>query len=240
MKYIIANHKNYLMREEILDYITKLRPVEYNKLIICPNDIYIPYFNSNFYEIGVQNISYREPFTGSLSARQLASSQIKYCIVGHSDNRIFQHETNEIISKKICSLLDYNITPILCIGENLEQKENSQVYSTISVQLSECLNKISTESVEKIIFAYEPVWAINTSDKSSDSIPTTIEINDIVIYIKNMIKEKYGVNAVVIYGGNVNLSNIDELNEIKDLDGFLIGSSSTKVNEFNNIISKVL
>ena len=225
MKYIIANHKNYLMREEVLDYITKLRPVEYNKLIICPNDIYIPYFNSNFYEIGVQNISYREPFTGALNARQLSSSQIKYCIVGHSDNRIFQHETNEIISKKICSLLDYDITPILCIGESLEQKQNSQVYSTISVQLVECLNKISTESVEKIIFASPFISS---------------RYWQLVIYIKNMIKEKYGVNAVVIYGGNVNLSNIDELNQIKDLDGFLIGSSSTKVNEFNNIISKVL
>jgi len=240
MKYFIANHKNVLTKESIEQYIDSLSISSDNcKVIICPSNIYIPYFEKSDFDIGVQNVSYRQPASGEVSVEQIASMNIKYCIVGHSDNRINQFESNKIINNKICELLNVDITPILCVGENKEERSKTKTFSTISEEILLCLDGISPEKVEKIIIAYEPIWAISNGNEPS-IIPSNNEIEEVIVKIKTLIKDKYNVDVVVLYGGSVNLNNIKTLNEIECLDGYLIGAASTKVETFNALIKTVL
>ena len=109
MKYIVANHKNYLTLDEVLEYTSKLIPCKNNNLIICPSDMFLHLFKSDKYYLGSQYVSNTIPFTGGASTEQLISMGVKYTIVGHSDNRIKQNESNEIVNSKIKSLISSSI-----------------------------------------------------------------------------------------------------------------------------------
>lgn len=234
MKYIVANHKNYLTFNEALEYKKNLVPCADKNLIICPSDMFLYLFKDDRYYLGSQYVSNTIPFTGGASVSELASMGVKYTIVGHSDNRIHQNESSEIINDKIKSLLSASIIPIVCFGEkNKMNLENT--LSTITVEINTLFDNIPLEHMDKIIFAYEPVWAINNSDIYVDH----NYISKIASYIKNYFETIYGVKPILLYGGSINLSNIDALNKINCLDGFLIGSASTKVDIFNQILSKI-
>lgn len=236
MKLVIGNQKTYLNRPEVVDFIKKTKEGKCENVIICASFPYIDlYLEESNYIIGAQNVSVKGngASTGEISAEQLNSLGVSYSIVAHSERRNDNKETSEMFVDKINNLLKYDIRPIFCIGENLDQRESNITKDVVGKQIIEVFDKLSKEDIEKIIVAYEPVWAIGTG-----KVPTNSDIEDMTNYIKDLIQDKYGSRVLVLYGGSVNQKNIDELNTIEAVDGYLIGGASTKADEFLYIMSK--
>ena len=227
-KMIIANLKTFMHTDDVINYLKDMKDLN-NYFIVCPSNIYIPYFLKYKYTIGVQDISMFDSIdiTGELLASQAFSMGIKYSIIGHSDRRNF--ETIEDINKKILVANKYGITPLLCVGETKKGKKTKKY---IAQYLSECLKNTL---VNKIVIVYEPTWAIGTN-----IIPTNEEIIDIVKYIKEFVKKEYDVDIKVLYGGSVNKENINTIKLIDEIDGILVGSASTISSEFKEIVTKYL
>ena len=236
MKLVIGNQKTYLNRPEVIDFINRTKESKCENVIICASFPYLDlYLEDSKYMVGAQNVSVKGngASTGEISAEQLNSLGVTYTIVGHSERRSDNNETSNMFVSKINNLLSFDIRPIFCIGENLEQREANIEKDVVGKQIMEVFDNLDKTTLEKIIVAYEPVWAIGTG-----KIPTNEEIDDIVCYIKDLIQDKYGARLLVLYGGSVNAKNIDELNEVESVDGYLIGGASTKADEFNYIMSK--
>ena len=236
MKLVIGNQKTYLNRPEVIDFINKTKDSKCENAIICASFPYLDiYLEDSRYVVGAQNVSVKGngASTGEISAEQLSSLGVTYTIVGHSERRSDNNETSDMFVSKINNLLSFDIRPIFCIGENLEQREANIEKDVVGKQIMEVFDKLDKTNLEKIIVAYEPVWAIGTG-----KVPTNEEIDDIVCYIKDLIQDKYGARLLVLYGGSVNAKNIDELNEVESVDGYLIGGASTKADEFIYIMNK--
>lgn len=233
-KIIVANLKMDMDATEISEYLKSIiGKISGSNIIICPSAIYVPYFLKHRFSIGMQNICEENNgnYTGEISARQVASLGIKYSLVGHSERRINYYEDNNSISKKINSLFENNMTPILCVGETNEEKNLLKTNKVLKSELVTCLSDVNKENISKIIIAYEPIWAVG-----SKRIPTIAEIKSTVKYIKELIKKIYNVDIKVIYGGSINSNNIEKIKKIECLDGIMIGSSSTVASEFMKII----
>ena len=234
-KIVIGNQKMYMNKEDVLEFVEMLKTtnMDNKEVIVCPTYPFLEYYN-NVVPIGAQNVSINDngAYTGEVSALQLKSLNIPYCIVGHSERREYNNETDEEINKKVMKLLDNGIIPILCIGEKLEERQNKLTEDIIKKELAGDLKDLSPELVEKIIIAYEPIWAIGTG-----LTPTLEEIDSAMKFIKNYVVSTYNVNkTTVLYGGSVSDKNIDELNTIGSIDGYLIGGASAKPNAFKYII----
>ncbi len=230
-KLIIANLKTYMTAIDISQYLKQLKEVNNDNLIICPSNLYIPYFLKDF-KVGAQNVLDQDlgANTGEVVAKQLNSLGIKYSIVGHSERRAYFKETNELINRKINACLKERITPILCIGETYAQYKNKETKYVLKKQIKEALKNINGE----VIIAYEPIWAIGTG-----VVPTTDIINEVTLYIKEIVKNTYNKDVLVLYGGSVNDKNINELNTINIVDGYLIGKASTDALTLKNILEAV-
>lgn len=229
---IALNNKCNLTKEEFLKYKEELNKIKKNvKLILCPSNIYIGFAKVTNIELGAQNVSktVSGAYTGEVSAAQLKSMGVKYCIVGHSERRKYQYETDEDINKKVKLLLKEGITPIICIGEEKKQRETNSHIEVITKQLKEDLKKLTNEEKEKVIIAYEPIWSIGTG-----LIPTNYEIKEIVNVIKYHLP-----NTKVLYGGSANENNIEELREISVIDGYLLGGLSLKPEKLDIFLEKV-
>lgn len=236
MKLVVGNQKMYLNRNDVLEFIEKTKNAHCENAIICPSSLYLDlYLDKSKYNIGGQDVSINNngASTGDVSASQLSSVGATYCIVGHSERRANYHEDSELIYKKICKLLDSDIIPIFCIGEHLEEKERNVTKDVVGKQIMEVYDNLDKEKMEKIIIAYEPIWSIGTG-----KVPTNQDIEDVTNYIKDLVLDKYGKRTTVLYGGSVNMKNVDILNEIDVIDGYLIGGASTKADEFLYIMMK--
>jgi len=234
MKLIVANLKSSMLKTDLSDYLKGLKDLSYENLILVPSDIFISDFLKVSESVGVQNVSiYDKPnHTGSITAKQLESLGIRYCIVGHMEVRENYHETNELISDKVRILLNNDINPILCIGENLEQRDLNQTFKILANQI----DVVFKENIDKrIIIAYEPLWAIG-----SGLIPTINEITVVINYIKDYIATNYGTEGIkVLYGGSVNSNNVNEIMSIYECDGVLVGTSSFKINDLSALINNL-
>lgn len=226
-KIIIGNLKNYMVISEVAEYLKLMNNIEDKNIIICPSNIYIPYFLKKGYLTGIQNIDIDRTCTGEITPRQAKEMGINYTIVGHSERRNNLKETNNDINKKIIEAQKYNMKVILCVGEKLEEKEISK--QILEEQLKVSLNNTN---IEDIIIAYEPVWAIGTNQT-----PSVVEISSITSYIKEYVKQKFDRDVKVLYGGSVKSTNIKEIIDV--VDGVLIGKASTDANEFLKIIEVV-
>ena len=236
MKLVVGNQKTYLNRFDVIDFINNTSDVDCSRAVVCPSDLYLDiYLEKSKFVVGAQNVSCKGngASTGEISAEQINSIGASYCIVGHSERRSDQHETSDMFVLKIKNLLEYNITPIFCVGENLEQKERDASKDVVGKQVLEVFENLDIETMEKIIIAYEPIWSIGTG-----KIPTNEDIEDVVSYIKDLVQDKYGKRVAVLYGGSVNMKNVDTLNTIDVVDGYLIGGASTKPEEFKYIMEK--
>lgn len=236
-KMVIANLKMDMDATEVSEYLKSIvGKINNSSVIICPSYIYIPYFLKHRFSVGTQNICEQNKgnYTGEISARQASSLGIKYSLVGHSERRVNYFEDSTILNKKISSLLECNMVPILCIGETNEEKNLLKTNKVLKSELIACLNNINKEDISKIIISYEPIWAVGTN-----RIPTMAEIRNTVKYIKELIKKIYNIDIKVLYGGSINSSNIDKINKIECLDGIMIGASSINVQEFLKIIEVV-
>lgn len=237
MKLVIGNQKAYLGYGAASSFVEGLSTVDSSNAIICPSNIYLELYKDLKIPVGGQDVcaDNEGKRTGEITAVQLKELGINYCIVGHSERREYQNETSVTIGKKINQLLGQDIVPILCIGESFEDKEAGKGADVVINQLKEALENVEKDQIGKIIVAYEPVWAISNGIRPN-VIPSNTEIKDIVCSIKNFLLDSYGTTVKVIYGGSVNLNNLDELNKIDENDGYLIGGASLKAEEFKKII----
>jgi len=210
------------------------------ELIICPPFVFLEMatdFAQNYeYKIGAQNISQHEAgaFTGEISAEMLASMDLEYCIIGHSERRKYFGETSEMLAKKVDLLLENDIEPIFCIGEQLEEREAGNHFDVIKNQIENGVFHLSIEEFANIILAYEPVWAIGTGVTASPA-----QAQEVHAYIRTLIVEKYGQevadNTSILYGGSCNAKNAKELFSQQDVDGGLIGGAALKSEDFLTI-----
>ena len=162
-KLIIANMKMNMSLNDVLDYLEEFN--EYNNVILCPSSIYLPYFIDCDYKVGIQNISEYDKgsYTGEISAKQAKSLGIKYAIIGHSERRMYYHENDEIVTKKLKKALSNNIKPILCVGESLVERKTHVAKDKVKIQLIESIRNIDPKYYKDIFIAYEPIWAIGTN-----------------------------------------------------------------------------
>ena len=174
-------------------------------------------------------------YTGEVSAPMVASTGATYVILGHSERRQYYGETSEILKEKVALALENNLTPIFCIGEVLEERENGTYNEVVKKQIEEALFNLSAEDFGKIILAYEPVWAIGTGKTA-----TPDQAQEIHAFIRSLVADKYGKevadNCSILYGGSAKPSNAKELFANPDVDGGLIGGAALKVADFKGII----
>jgi len=244
-KYFVANWKMFGDIKTINSInrvikLSKLRKFSSCKIIYCP-----PYtLLSNFVkklkktniEVGAQNCHQSKlngPYTGYVNSKMIKNIGCNYVIIGHSENRN-NGETDLQINKKIKSSLENNLKILFCIGEKIEEKKTKKTKKILSNQIIKGLNKIN--NIKNIIIAYEPVWSIGTG-----LIPKNNELLDNILFIKNFLRKNFKYkNSKVLYGGSVNPNNIKNLNEINQIDGFLIGGASQSSNKFIDIIKKTV
>ncbi len=217
--------------------IQKKRKIE---TVICPPFVYLfplAQLNRNHKIIlGAQDAFFENKgaFTGQVSPKMLKDLGCKYVIVGHSEKRVLG-EKNEIINKKIHILLKENLTPILCIGENKEEREGKQTFERIKNQIQEGLKKVAKKYLHKVIIAYEPIWAIGTNRPCPPESVLTISI-----FIRKTFSTLFGLKKTdkitILYGGSVNANNAKKYVEEARIDGLLIGNSSLRAEEFLKII----
>lgn len=246
-KVIAGNWKMNMLPNEAMDFINKLTPLvksTKNEVILC-----VP-FTDLFYalltaqdtniKIGAQNMHFEESgaYTGEVSGKMLKSINVQYVIIGHSERRAYFNETDETVNKKIKAAFENELKPIVCVGENLEQREKGKTIEIITTQVEKALEGLTNEQVENTIIAYEPIWAIGTGKTA-----TAEQANDAIKSIRDKICQKYGQNTadsvIIQYGGSVKSTNAKELFEMSDIDGALVGGASLKPDEFAKIVNAI-
>jgi len=235
MKLVVGNQKNYLTKDKLIEFLKGLGNIKNENVIICPSSIYLNEFENVDVLLGGQNVSCYDSGanTGELSSEQLKSVGVKFCIVGHSERRQKLNETIEDTNIKIKKLLEQGIIPILCIGETKDEKDCGKTKDVLFEEIDGAFNDLFINSISKIVIAYEPIWSIGTGVT-----PTNEEINEIATSIREHLNKNHKTDNLILYGGSVSPSNIEELNTVKTIDGYLIGGASTKSNDFLQIIDK--
>ena len=229
---IALNNKSNLEKEDFEKYLEELKTVETTEtLILCPTFLNISMVSNSNIKLGSQNVSVSDngAYTGEISASQLKSYQVEYAIVGHSERREYQRETNEEINKKIKQLFKNDITPILCIGETLEERKQNKVNEVLEEELTIATRDLTEEEKKRLIIAYEPIWSIGTG-----VIPTNEQIEEVFQEIKRLVPASY-----ILYGGSANEENIDQLKQIPSINGYLLGGISLKVDKLKVFIEKL-
>ena len=188
-------------------------------------------------KIGVQNVHYEEKgaYTGEVSVKMLKDIGMEYVIIGHSERRQYYNETDEGVNKKLKASLANGLKPIVCVGETLEQREAGITKDFVTTQVRLALEGLSNEDVEKTIIAYEPIWAIGTGKTASKE-----DANEACAWIRDEIRNLFGDVAeevIIQYGGSVKSSNANELFNMSDIDGGLVGGASLQPEEFSKIVN---
>ncbi len=226
--------------ELIADILEKLETAENQcEVVVCPPSVYLELVSDyasdydNLLSIGAQNVSEHEKgaYTGEIAASMLASMNMQYCIVGHSERRKYFNETNEQLALKVERLLENAIRPIFCCGEQLDEREAGNHFKVVETQIKEALFHFSADEFSNLVVAYEPVWAIGTGKTA-----TAAQAQEMHAFIRRIIAEKYGDktadDTTILYGGSCNAGNAKELFANPDVDGGLIGGASLKANDF--------
>ena len=244
-KVIAGNWKMNMLPNEAIKFIEELAPLvkdTQNEVILCVpfTDLFYALLtaqNTNI-KIGAQNMHFEEKgaYTGEISGQMLKSINVEYVIIGHSERRQYFSETDETVNKKIKAAFKNGLKPIVCVGETLEEREDSKTIEVITKQTELALQGLTNEQVENTIIAYEPIWAIGTGKTA-----TKEDANESIKAIRNKIAKIYGqevANRVIIqYGGSVKATSAKELFEMSDIDGGLVGGASLKVEEFSKIVN---
>lgn len=241
---IAGNWKMNFSVEETKKFLNEIVPKINNskcEVVICPPFTSLQTANEilkdSTVKLGAQNIHFEESgaFTGEISAEMLKGLGVSYVIIGHSERRTYFNETDKDINKKIFTCFKHGFTPILCVGETLEQRENGEMEKVLETQVKEAFMNVSKEDVSKIVIAYEPIWAIGTGKTA-----TSKDANDVIGFIRSVIKGIYDSeisdNIVILYGGSVKPNTISEQMAMENIDGALVGGASINVNDFELIV----
>lgn len=199
--------------------------------VICAPFLFLPTLveatKGTDLKIGAQNMHFEleGAFTGEVSPSQLADVDVQYVVLGHSERREYFNETDEAVNKKAHAAFENGLTPIICCGETLEEREAGQTVSKVSTQVTEALKGLSKEQVIQSVIAYEPIWAIGTGKTA-----TAEEANETCGEIRSAISEAFGADVAdqvrIQYGGSVKPGNIAELLSMEHIDGALAGGAS--------------
>ena len=187
-------------------------------------------------ELGAENVHFAEKgaYTGEISAAMLLEYGVKYVIIGHSERRQYFAETDETVNKRTLTALKAGLTPIVCVGETLEERETGKTEEVLAKQLKDGLNGV--EDIAKIVIAYEPVWAIGTGKTA-----TSEQANETIAFIRKTVGELFCPKCAealrIQYGGSMNAGNCKELMAMPEIDGGLIGGASLKANDFATIVN---
>ena len=199
---------------------------------------YVKNNDLNYLNIISQNFYYEESgaFTGEISPNMLKNSDIDYVLIGHSERRDIFKESNDMINLKLKAALKHNLTPVLCYGESLSVYESNNTNNFVDGQLKLALKDIKKEDIAKIIFAYEPIWAIGTGKVASPQIAEST-IAHSKEYINSLYNNEVYDDINLLYGGSVKPNNIKELLEQSSIDGVLVGGASLDSKSFAALIN---
>lgn len=214
-------------------------------IILAPPYIYLQQtindcINRNDILIAAQNCSSFEngAYTGEVSAKMLKSIGVDCVLIGHSERRQYFNESDDILNNKISQALMNNLKVVFCCGENIQQREKNEYFDVINNQLSSTIFKLSSEELDNVIIAYEPIWAIGTGKTASSD-----QAQEMHSYIRSLIQKNYGekiANTIsILYGGSCKPSNAKIIFSENDIDGGLIGGASLKSADFNSIINSI-
>lgn len=187
--------------------------------------------------IGAQNAHWEREgaFTGEISPTMLKDLGIRYAIVGHSERRAYFSETDDIVNKKTKALLAEDIIPIVCVGEQLAERENGTTKDVVKRQVTQALSDVQSKDVPRVIIAYEPIWAIGTGQTA-----TAEDANDVISYIRQVIADVYDRQVAgevrIQYGGSVKPENIDRFMAQSEIDGALVGGASLEPDSFWSLV----
>jgi triosephosphate isomerase len=245
-KIVIGNWKMNLKAQEAEDLVNKIKESKISlaltEIVICPPFLFIPkakeILSDTVIKIGAQNCFWEEKgaYTGEISPKQL-SEFCHYAIIGHSERRKYQKEIDEEINKKVKAAANAGLNVILCIGESLEDYRKGD-YEVVIDQMLADLKNLSPEIADKILIAYEPIWAIGTKEAA-----TSEYVNKIATRIRqeagSILGKERAQNLRILYGGSVNRVNAAEFVAVSEIDGLLIGGASIKADEFIGIVKNV-
>ena len=188
-------------------------------------------------KLGAQNMSWAQngAYTGEISPLMLKEIGVDYVILGHSERRQYFNETDETVNKKVKAAISYNIKPIICVGETLEEREENKEKKIVKDQILKAFLDIEEKDLDNIVIAYEPIWAIGTGKTASSD-----DANNMLGFIREIIGEKYGAKKDIVriqYGGSVKPSTIKELMGKEQIDGALVGGASLVAKDFVDLIN---
>lgn len=242
---IAGNWKMNKMPSEAITLINELKPLVKDadvEVVVCVPFVCIPAVSEALkgtnIKLGAQNMHWEESgaYTGEVAPGMLKELGVEYVIIGHSERREYFAETDETVNKKVLSAFSHGITPIVCVGETLEQREEGVTKELVEKQTKAALSGLDKEEVEKIVIAYEPIWAIGTGKTASSE-----DANEVIGYIRSVIADIYGNDVAqkvrIQYGGSMKPENAAELMAMPEIDGGLVGGASLKAEDFAKIVN---
>ncbi|MHA6259942.1 triose-phosphate isomerase [Sporosarcina sp. CAU 1771] len=242
---IAGNWKMYKTIEEAKSFAEEVKvkaiPSENVEAVICPPSLYLSELvtitEGSPVHIGAQTMHEEKEgaFTGEISPAMLASIGVGYVVIGHSERREYYNETDSSVNKKVHAAFENQLTPIVCVGESLEERESGSTVKIVSDQVEKAFKAIETANASQAVIAYEPIWAIGTGKTA-----TADDANEVCGAIRSKVSELYGeevANAVRIqYGGSVKPENIVELLSMEHIDGALVGGASLDPSSFLKLV----
>lgn len=244
-KVIIAgNWKMNKTVSESVEFIEELKKEELDKEVECV--VCAPFISlerlsvaskNTAIKLGAQNVSQYDngAYTGEISTSMLKDLNMEYVILGHSERRQYFLETNEVINQKVQKVLSSKMTPILCVGETLEERESGKMNDVIATQIKEGLANLSFEQAKGVVVAYEPIWAIGTGKTA-----TSDQANEMAMFIRKQLRKLFqdvAEDISILYGGSVKPNNIKEIMVQTDIDGALVGGAALKVDSFAELVN---
>lgn len=239
-KIVAGNWKMNGSKESVVELVKSIQSNDAVDVVVAPSFVYLATvadlaLASNL-KVAAQNVSDQKQgaFTGEVSIPMLEDFSVSHVILGHSERRSLYAETDAIVADKVDAVLAAGLTPILCVGETLEQRENGTTLAICNGQIDAVMNVVGAERFESVVVAYEPVWAIGTG-KSATSEQAQEVHKGIRTHIAKT-SSKVAEKVAILYGGSVKASNSAELFAQPDIDGALVGGASLDATEFNSII----
>ncbi len=242
---IAGNWKMNMTPSEAKALVSELLPLVKDakcEVVVCPPFVDLaavkPLLEGTNVKLGAQNVHWAEKgaFTGEVSATMLKEIGVEYAIIGHSERRQYFGETDETVNKRAKAALAAGLIPIICVGESLAQRENGETDALVTAQVNLALDGISAAEVEKLVIAYEPIWAIGTGKTA-----TKEQANETISVIREAVRALYGENTAeavrIQYGGSMNAANATELMSMPEIDGGLIGGASLKAADFSKVVN---
>ncbi|AGY75977.1 triose-phosphate isomerase [Clostridium autoethanogenum] len=242
---IAGNWKMNKTVTEALKLVEELKPLVSDAkcdVVVCPPyvclDAVVKAVKGSNIKVGAQNMHYEESgaYTGEVAPNMLKDIGIDFVIIGHSERRQYFNETDESINKKVKKAFEYDINPIVCCGETLEERESDVTEEVLGKQIKIDLAGLEKSQIEKLVVAYEPIWAIGTGKTATDK-----QANDTIAYIRSVIAKMYGRETAektrIQYGGSVKPATIKAQMAQSDIDGALVGGASLKSEDFAKIVN---